>query len=526
MKNKRLSTARAVSQILFWVIFIGIIVLTRETSETTGFLTNLPRLSAYLGISLSLTAKSIAASFLPALIIIVLTIVFGRFFCGWICPLGSTIDATDKIITPAAKSQNKERPSIKSYKFLMLIITLALSIVGIQVSGIFDPLSLAIRSYGTVIYAYFDTGTKLFFESLYHVPGLNQVSEPVYSLFKEYLIDYNATQYHHHLPVFFLFFGILFLSIFARRFWCRALCPLGAIYALTSRIAFLRRSVDVDKCIHCLDCVNTCRMDAIHEKGVSTHEGECIKCFECLKSCKFDAIQFKFSSFKKSDALESESDNSEGFRFTRKNILRSFFAIIIAIPIFKRKPGYTKDHSRLIRPPGALKEQEFINTCVRCGQCMKVCPTNAIHPLLFEYGLDAAFTPRLIPRIGSCELNCKQCSEVCPSGALKKISKKEKEKLIIGTAYFIKDLCIPYANMKDCMVCEEMCPTPIKAIVFRDEKIVNKEGKKVRVKLPYVLEDICIGCGICENKCPITGSAAIQVRTPKNISPQNSSSYL
>jgi MauM/NapG family ferredoxin protein len=201
--------------------------------------------------------------------------------------------------------------------------------------------------------------------------------------------------------------------------------------------------------------------------------------------------------------------------FTRKKLLVSLFASMITVPLFKRKPGYTKDHSDLIRPPGALKEEDFINTCVRCGQCMKVCPTNALHPLLFEYGFDPAFSPVLIPRIGYCEKNCNQCSEVCPSGAIRKITRKEKEKIIIGTAYIIKDLCLPWSEQKECLVCEEMCPTSKKAIIFKDEYQINKHGKRVRVKLPIVLENLCIGCGICENKCPVPGSAAIKVRTPK-----------
>ncbi len=190
---------------------------------------------------------------------------------------------------------------------------------------------------------------------------------------------------------------------------------------------------------------------------------------------------------------------------------------LIAVPIFKRKPVYAKDYSRLIRPPGALAEQDFINTCVRCGQCMKVCPTNGLHPMLFEYGPDAVFTPQLIPRLGYCEKNCNQCSAVCPSGALKLVPIPKKETTVIGTAYIIRDLCIPWSESKDCLVCEEMCPTKTKSIIFREESLVNKSGQRVRVKLPYVLEDVCIGCGACENKCPVRGSGAIQVRTPKNI---------
>ncbi len=524
MKNGRLSTVRAASQLIFWSAFVIIIILTRETSENTAFLTNLPRLSPYLGINLLFTAGSTIMSYWPALLLILFTIIFGRFFCGWICPLGCTIDAADKLTAPADNSKNKAAAKslqFKSYKYIILAGSIILAIFGIQVAGIIDPLSLSIRSYGTVLYSYFDSGSKLFFDKLYYIPGVNIISEPVYTFIRKYIIDINPTQYYHHFAIFILLFAIIMISIFSRRFWCRSICPLGALYALTSAIAPFRRTVDAAKCTSCLQCVRQCRMGAIYDNGASTRDGECIKCFECLKSCKFDAVKFRFSSPLKKEQLTSgkENETSEGPLFTRKKIIGSLITTAVAVPMLKRKPGYAYDHSDLIRPPGALAEEDFLNTCVRCGQCMKVCPTNALHPLLFEYGLHPAFSPRLIPRIGYCEKNCNQCSQVCPSGAIKKILKPDKDKIIIGTAVIIKDLCLPWSEQKECLVCEEMCPTAKKAIIFKNENQVNKQGKIVSVKLPVVLEDVCIGCGICENKCPIPGSAAIRVRAPKVISP-------
>ena len=526
MKNSRLSLLRAAVQIICWLTFVTIIVLTRETSENTAFLTSLPRLSPYLGINLLFTAGSTIMSYWPALILIIIALIIGRFFCGWICPLGCTLDVTDKLTAPVDNSKNKtivKRFSIKSYKHIILTISIILAVFGIQVAGIIDPLSLSIRSYGTVLYSYFDSGSKLLFEKLYYIPGLNIFSEPFYSFLKKYIIDINPTQYYHHFAVFALFIMIILLSVFAQRFWCRSLCPLGAIYALTSAIAPFRRTVDAEKCTACLKCETECRMSAIHGRGGSTYQGECIKCFECLKSCKYDAIEFKFSSPFKKEKQEAgkESEIAEAQMFTRKKILGSLLTSAIAVPMLKRKPGFAYDHSDLIRPPGALAEDDFLNTCVRCGQCMKVCPTNALHPLLFEYGLHPAFTPRLIPRIGYCENNCTQCGQVCPSGAIRKILKKEKEKIIIGTAVITKDLCLPWSEQKECLVCEEMCPTSKKAIIFKDEYQINKQGKRVKIKLPVVLENVCIGCGICENKCPIPGSAAIKVRTPKILSTGN-----
>jgi MauM/NapG family ferredoxin protein len=524
MKNSRMPVIRAVFQIVFWLAFVTIIVLTRETSENTAFLTNLPRLSPYLGISLLFASGGAIKSYWPALLLVILTLIIGRLFCGWICPLGCTIDAADKLIAPADNSKNRtilKRLSVKSYKYIILSISLVLGFFGLQIAGIIDPLSLSIRSYGTVLYSYFDAGSKLFFDKLYYVPGVNLISEPFYSILKKYVIDINATQYYHHFAVFGIFIAIILISVFARRFWCRSLCPLGAVYAITSAAAPFRRTVDAEKCTACLKCERGCRMSAIYDEGTSTRHGECIKCFDCLKSCKFGAIEFKFISplKQKKTVTVTQPEISEMPMFTRKKILATLLAAAVAVPALKRKPGYTADHSGLIRPPGALPEDDFLNTCVRCGQCMKVCPTNALHPLLLEYGLHPAFSPRLIPRIGYCEKNCNQCGQVCPSGAIKKIRIEDKDKIIIGTAVIIKDLCLPWSEQKECLVCEEMCPTSRKAIIFKDEYQLNKDGKIARVKLPVVLENLCIGCGICENKCPIPGSAAIKIIMPKIILP-------
>jgi polyferredoxin len=519
MKYKRWAVIRAVSQLVLWLAFIVVILASRDTTDNT-FFSYLPRISPFLGLSISLTSGTIAVIFLPALIFFIISLIIGRFFCGWICPLGATIDCMDKQLAKPEILSGKKILSIKSWKYILLLVVLILSIFGIQIAGVIDPVSLAVRTYGTVIFSYIDTIIKVVFNVLYYIPVLNIISEFLFSLLKDYLLDNNQTQYYNHLPVFLLFAGILFLSIFSRRFWCKALCPLGAIYALTGKIAFFRRKVDTGKCTNCLFCEKTCRMNAIYNKGLSTIESECIKCFDCLKACKFDAIKFKFAlpEMKIKSHTQPPENDYDNIKFTRKKLLWSLAGSLIAIPLFKQKPEFIKDHSRLIRPPGALSEQEFITACIRCGQCMKVCPTNGLQPSLFEYGADALFTPRLIPRIGYCEKNCNQCSAVCPSGALKTVPIPQKETTVIGTAYIIRDLCIPWSEFKDCLVCEEMCPTKKKSIIFKEEILENESGNKIRVKLPYVLEDTCIGCGKCENKCPVQGDGAIITRTTKKLS--------
>ncbi|MBZ5536505.1 MAG: 4Fe-4S dicluster domain-containing protein [Acidobacteriia bacterium] len=176
----------------------------------------------------------------------------------------------------------------------------------------------------------------------------------------------------------------------------------------------------------------------------------------------------------------------------------------------------------LIRPPGAIGEAEFLAKCIRCGECMKVCPTNAIQPAALEAGLEGAWSPVLNMTIGYCEYECNLCAQVCPSRAIRSIDVPEKQKVKIGLAYIDKNRCLPYAYSRTCIVCEEHCPTSKKAIWFEEVEVRNIQGEKIVVKQPRVDPDLCIGCGICEYKCPVKGQAAVRVasvgetRNPEN----------
>jgi ferredoxin len=168
-------------------------------------------------------------------------------------------------------------------------------------------------------------------------------------------------------------------------------------------------------------------------------------------------------------------------------------------------------NAALVRPPGSLEEKEFLKRCVKCGECMKVCITNGLQPTLLEAGLEGIWSPLLVPRIGYCEYRCTLCGQVCPTGAIKRLTLPEKAKTKIGLAMIDKGRCLPWAHARPCIVCEEVCPTPKKAIWFEEVTVRNRAGKPVRVMQPHVDLELCIGCGICETKCPVLGRPAIYV---------------
>ena len=197
----------------------------------------------------------------------------------------------------------------------------------------------------------------------------------------------------------------------------------------------------------------------------------------------------------------------------RRGVIAAGVAGIAGGVLFKDNPltnGRTHDPS-LIRPPGSLNEYEFIGKCIRCGECMKVCPTNVIQPAMIEGGLMGMWTPILKQELGYCEYKCNMCTQVCPTGAIQKLTLVEKQKVKIGLASVDRNRCLPWAYARLCQVCYEQCPLQEKAIKLEDVKVTTAKGTAITVKQPHVNIDLCIGCGICQNKCPVSDQAAIRV---------------
>jgi len=185
-------------------------------------------------------------------------------------------------------------------------------------------------------------------------------------------------------------------------------------------------------------------------------------------------------------------------------------------------PGFAVErHERLLRPPGSVDEQFFLSRCIHCGECMKVCPNNALHPAWTEAGLEGLWTPVLVPRIGYCEASCVLCSQVCPTGAIWEITAKDKgwsgepaaasKQVRLGTAFYDRGRCLPWAMATDCIVCEEWCPTSPKAIYLRPAEVLDSAGNLKTVKQPYLDPARCVGCGACEYACPVQDHPAVYV---------------
>jgi MauM/NapG family ferredoxin protein len=450
----------------------------------------------------SLGSMAAARSFIPrlawAFLVLGASLFLGRLFCGYICPMGATIDFADW--ANGCNNKGGKQNSFetcgrhRNLKYLFLIFVAGTCLVGISSVFLFSPLSLITRFYAFVIYPILLMLSNFFlntFRPIFPHVGLDGLS----------YVHFTVLSFNTNLFVAGLVVAILLLGIIRSRFWCRSLCPAGAILALFSLRPLFRRSVS-DRCTQCSLCVRSCPMGAIGEDFKSTAHSECITCLKCQEVCPEEAIFFGIS--KTVFAPDSEID------LARRRVIEAGLAGAAAAAITMSNLHYLHGgespsalrSSRLIRPPGALPEPEFQARCVRCGECMKGCLTNTLQPVWFEAGLSGLWSPKITARLAGCEQNCNVCGHLCPTGAIRPLSLDEKTFAKVGTARVIKSRCIAYEQDRQCLICDEICPYNAISSQF-------VAGHPVTV--PVIDENRCNGCGYCENKCPVVGESAIVV---------------
>jgi len=461
-----------------------------------------------------LTLSPLVWGLLWSLVFVGLTLVLGRFFCGWICPLGTTLDGCRRLLfTPRPDSGVAHR--WRRFKYYLLFFLLAGTLFSLNLVGLFDPLSLLYRTLALVFYPAFGYGVEQASLTLYRLgEPFTYVSEPVYQAFKATLLPFKPLVYLLPFLTLILFALVVAAERWDRRFWCRALCPLGALYALVARFSLLRRRPPV-LCKDCQDCAELCKMGAFGEgKEAAASDpapkiplpqhltSECQLCLRCQAECDNGRASFTFGLKTPRAPLD----------LGRRQVITSVAAGVAAVPLVRLGSLARRPEEFLVRPPGAQEEGEFLARCIRCGECMKVCLTNGLQPVLWEAGLEGLYTPRLVPRLGYCAHSCTLCGQVCPTGAIPRLDLEVKQTLVLGTASINRSRCIPYSEGTDCLVCEEHCPVSPKAITFNQAEVLDRQGRKILVKLPVVQPDRCVGCGHCEHVCPVGGQAAIRVK--------------
>jgi polyferredoxin len=509
---------RLIVQSLVFIIFIYLLLHADPLAEKDKTVEIFLCLSPLSAIGAMAAAREFIINYWPAIAILIASVFLGRFFCGWVCPLGTTIDITDKLLKAQRRRISYKIYDGKKLKYYLLAFLLLSLFIGYQMVGWFDPLSIVTNAYTIVIHPYFISIINSLFNFLHGFYLISFVSDGIHSLLKEVLFALHAPFFRGHLVFLIIFSAIVALGLFYKRYWCRNLCPLGALLSLFSDWSLFKRVVGENICEGCDRCNVECKMGAIDDTGKKTQEGECILCMQCQNICPSGAVRF---------TPKQPPEQEVSVSLTKRGFMTACISSAVVAPLLSLN-FYRKNSAGnigIIRPPGSVPEDEFLAKCIRCGECMRVCKTNGLHPTLLEADLSGMWTPRLIPRIGYCAHDCVLCTRVCPSGAITKLPKEKKQRLAIGKARIDRNRCIPwvgYARLPDldknwedvnCGVCEEVCPVPTKAIHFNT--YVHNNGKEIR--RVYVREESCIGCGFCEKVCPVSGRSAIIV---EGIQPQ------
>lgn len=464
------------------------------------------QLDPLVGTATMLASRSYIPEMALSLVVVAMTVILGRVFCGWVCPLGTTLDLSDKVLF--RKRTRRGVPDLRRVKYYILAGLLMTAAFTLQAVYLLDPLSLITRTVVIVFVAPIQMAFRWLAELSY---GWSSSDVHTVAWIGTWLSDRIGTWRLTSGPQMYFRQGLLVLAIFgtiiglnsiSRRFWCRNLCPLGALLGLLSYIPIMKRVVG-SGCTECSKCTRECKMGAIPQNPRLTRASECIECFDCVEVCPQDVVSFGLRP-------KPEFHGETSLDLSRRRLLLGAsaglgFAAMAAIdPGRKRALENTStiklSSHELIRPPGSRAEEEFVARCTRCGLCMKACPTNGLQPSLHEAGIEGFWTPILVPRIGCCTQECNACGEVCPTDAISPFKIEEKTHIYIGTAGIDRSRCIAWYADKQCLVCDEYCS--YKAIEWK-----TVDG----AKRPFVNERKCVGCGICESACPIQPTAAIRV---------------
>ena len=499
-KYRALQLLRIFTQIIFFTIFFILLLGTHFPGD--DYISRVEiffHFDPLIALTALIASRTLLLSFGLAAITVLVTLVLGRVACGWVCPMGamqqffSFLFKRTKLLKP-----KKPRDRHTVWKYYILFFILAATLFSLNLVGLLDPLSLLYRSFAVSILPAISHVFSNAIGLMYQI-NLYSIGDSLVQFFET--IDVNAVFVQSFL-IGVLFTGVILLNATRERFWCRYLCPLGAFLGILARWNILKLKIDQDKCIKCNLCTIHCQTQANPYPQEDWQGAECVYCFTCGAVCPTSAIEFQAGAM---------PERIETINLSRRKVLLGSFLGIIAIPFFRIGPSRGRASEKLIRPPGALAEEKFLQKCIKCGECMKVCPTNALQPAKTEAGPEGLWTPILIPKIGYCEYYCSLCSQVCPTGAIRELRVPEKTLVKIGSSWINKNRCIPWKFGDPCIVCEEHCPVSPKAIKMVKVDVLQPDGTIKSPKAPVIDTELCIGCGICENKCPGVDKPAIYV---------------
>ncbi|MBQ0053019.1 MAG: 4Fe-4S binding protein [Bacteroidales bacterium] len=496
--------------ILAAIFFIGITLLF---VDFTG------ALKGYLGWMAKL-------QFLPALLagnvvvvglLLILTLFFGRIYCSVICPLGVMQDIFFAGGIKAKKNRCSYSPAKKILKYTVLVLFVVALVLGANAlvaviapysayGRIAQSLLAPVYAWVNNIFAYFAERSEsyAFYSTEVWIKGVSTLVVAIVTL--------------------------LVLAVLAwrnGRTWCNTICPVGTVLGWFAKFSFFKPVIDTTKCVNCTKCGKNCKASCINTNNHTIDYSRCVACMDCLENCSVKAISYKWVGPKggsvkpvsvdevnaQRKACEVQSGNVDS---SKREFIASAAAVAgglaatMATPKLFAQDGALADvmpkeaparNSRLV-PAGSLSVKNFHSRCTSCQLCVSKCPNGVLRP---SSELKSFMQPYMSYEKGYCRPECTNCADVCPAGAIKPITVEEKTSIKIGTAVVVAERCLEAGGKDHCGKCSRSCPAGAITMMHT----VN--GDETSPKIPVVDENKCIGCGKCENLCPVRPLSAIYV---------------
>jgi ferredoxin len=433
---------------------------------------------------------------LGCLVVLLLTLAFGRVYCSTLCPLGLLQDAIARVARwlHLRTRPLPYRPPANGLRFGVLagaVLAVAggapvlayahgdpYSIFGRIVSGLLRPLAAALNNLLA------GPAAALGLSGLYRV----EVPGPGPGIL---------------LPAAVMLLLVAGLAAWRERIYCNTLCPVGSLLGLVARHAAFRLVIDRTACTKCASCLRACKAQCLDLRAGVIDASRCVACFNCLSACPEQGLGYAFAWSR--PAAGPATAPLPGSAASAGPTRRAFLAGAAALaPVVLRAAvplAPAPSPVAPVAPPGAGGTRRFLARCTACQLCVSACLTGVLRPASTEYGFEGFMKPRLDFDQAYCNYDCRRCGEACPTGAIANLPLADKQLASIGLARFNQELCVVETEGTDCAACSEHCPTKaVETVPFRDN-----------LRLPRVDDALCIGCGACQYACPVRPQRAIVV---------------
>ncbi|HSP41773.1 MAG TPA: 4Fe-4S binding protein, partial [Luteolibacter sp.] len=425
------------------------------------------------------------------LVVLLLTLLFGRIYCAMLCPLGVLMDVSAWLARRTGKKRKlayrEGKPRIRA---AVVVICAAGLLAGTALPLAFlDPYSVFGKIAAATARPLAGEANNLLSTTGWLRPAKWSPVDPVALVTALVLLG-----------------GVVAMAVTRGRLWCNTLCPVGAVLGFFSRRALFRLQISDSACVGCSMCERVCPAQCIDFRNHRIDHSRCVMCLDCVTSCKRSGIQLRMSRRAKPprETAAVPVMNGRAMPSIDRRLFLAGSALVpgLALAGGTRHPsldGGRKPHSVL--PPGARTLKHFQSRCTACHLCVANCPDQVLRPSITAHGLAGFLQPYQDFSVSFCSYNCSDCSQVCPTGAIETITIEERRTVRTGVARFFQDLCVVETKGTPCGACNEHCPT----------QAVHMVPWKNGLTMPEVDPDLCIGCGGCEFICPVRPHRAIVV---------------